>query len=83
MVLIAFLHYIRFSMRRHLFASSFIFIIGTQVLPVQGFQVWYNLLKFENNIEAPMVQKIQEKSLEESQLKLKITITSTRNYLRL
>ena len=71
MVLIAFLHYIRLSMRRQLFATLFIFIIGTQVFPVQGFQVWYNLLKLENTIESPTLQVIEEETLEENELKLK------------
>ncbi len=77
--LIVFLHYIRLSMRRQLFATLFIFIIGTQIFPIQGFKVWYNLLKLENAIESPNLQAIEEESLEENDLKLKEPSTSISN----
>lgn len=64
-------------MRRKIVSTLFIFIIGTQVFPVQGFQFWYNLLKFDNTIDAPMVQVIQEERFEESHFKLKQPSAST------
>lgn len=68
-------------MRRKIVSTLFIFIIGTQVFPSQGFQFWYNLLKFDNAIEAPMVQLIEEERFEESQLKLKQPSAGTPHWL--
>lgn len=58
-------------MSQRVIAILFLFIIGTQVFPFQGFQFWYNLIKFEDTIEAPMVQVIQEERFEQHAIKLK------------
>lgn len=63
-------------MRKRFFAILFIIIIGTQVFPYQGCQFWYNLIRYQNTIEAQLVQVIQEERFEEHVIKLKQPTTN-------
>jgi hypothetical protein len=67
-------------MKQRFFATLFIIIIGTQVFPYQGCQFWYNLIKYKDTIEAPLVQVIQEERFEEHVIKIKQPNSNLTNY---